>query len=470
MARRHHHLHPQPRLHRQSGHARLRVAGETFWLGRFGSPKAAAEYDRLIGEWLASGKRLPPSKPGTVQPASLASTPAPEASPVSGASAPARSAPQSVKLPPSTIDCSTGTGASRSAPTDHDTDTDGLTVGELCSRYLQWIERNRCHKGKSATSLYYGTRQATIALKDFWEYPAASFRSPNLLQVQEQLVDTPVVSRPKDPSKPPKARPRLRSTVNDTIKRIRQIFRWGVLHALVPEHVFLSLQLVPPLLCGQSRAPDREGVKPVPDDLVEVTLAELPRVAADLIRFSRLTGCRPGEARCLRACDIDTRPLPAHRGTWLWRPYRHKNQWRKKHLPRVIAIGPKAQAILAPWLKRVARRPEAHIFSPKFAERRASGGGKTTTVDTRRIRIPARNVNDHYSKDSLNQVIERACQRAGVPKWTANQLRHARLTEVRDTISLDAAQAVGGHTNTNQTENYAQVLLTKAIDAAARCG
>ena len=62
MARRPKHLHPQPRLHANSGHARVRIAGEEFWLGRCGSPQAAAEYDRLIGEWLAAGTSRPPSR------------------------------------------------------------------------------------------------------------------------------------------------------------------------------------------------------------------------------------------------------------------------------------------------------------------------------------------------------------------------------------------------------------------------
>lgn len=75
-----------------------------------------------------------------------------------------------------------------------------------------------------------------------------------------------------------------------------------------------------------------------------------------------------------------------------------------------------------------------------------------------------------YSKDSLNQAIERACRSAGVPKWTANRLRHTRLTEVRDTVSLEAAQAVGGHSHVEQTEHYAKVSLALAIEAAAQTG
>jgi integrase len=349
-------------------------------------------------------------------------------------------------------------------------DADGISVGELCTRWIDWIERNRCHNGKDATSLYYGARQAAAALEDFWSLPAASFGSQHLTVVQEKLERTPVVSRPLSPNKTPKVRPRNRTTINDTISRIRRLFRWAAVRNLVPEDRVAVLRLVEPLLAEQTVAPDRVGPKTVPDEIVAATLPELPAVVADLIRFQRLVGCRPGEARRLRPCDIDTASLPERQGVWLWTPYRYKTKWRKKHLPRVIAIGPKAQAILVPWLARLARSPESHVFSPRFSTRRATGGPKRATGDTPLVRVKQGRVNDCYSSDTLNQAIERGCARAKVKKWTANQLRHNKLTEVRANVSVDAAQAIGGHANINQTEHYAQVQLVKAIDAAARFG
>ena len=454
MARRPNHLHPQPCLHRASGHGRVRISGQTYWLGRHGSAEAAAEYDRLIGEWLAGGKAHPPSRRTKAVPTS-----------VTGDTA-NRTAANSEEPP---IKSATRTNSQSSAcqevPVTH-----GTTVGELCTNWLNCIERTRCHRGKDSTSLYYGARQVAAALEDFWSLPAASFGSRNLVQVQEKLVRTPVVSRPKDPSKSPKIRPRYRSTVNDTVNRIRQMFRWGVIQEIVPEDRIPILQLVPFLCQGQTTAPDHSGERTVADEIVNATLPALSAVVADLVRFQRLVGCRPGEARRLRPCDIDMRDVAAHNGAWVWKPYRHKNQWRKNHLPRLIAIGPKAQAILRPWLEKLTGTPEAHVFSPRFAERRANGGKRKTTQDSPRASTARRPVNDLYSKDSVNRAIERACRRAHVPKWTANQLRHTRLTEIRDAVSPDAAQAVGGHASITQTEHYARVLLAKATDAAARSG
>ena len=53
MGRNPRHLLPQMRLHKASGHARVRIDGTEHWLGRFGSKEALATYDRLIAEYLA---------------------------------------------------------------------------------------------------------------------------------------------------------------------------------------------------------------------------------------------------------------------------------------------------------------------------------------------------------------------------------------------------------------------------------
>ncbi len=44
--------------HRPTGQARVRIKGRDFYLGPFRSKASRIEYDRLIGEWLANGRRL----------------------------------------------------------------------------------------------------------------------------------------------------------------------------------------------------------------------------------------------------------------------------------------------------------------------------------------------------------------------------------------------------------------------------
>jgi len=41
-----------------TGRAYVRLNGRMLYLGRWGTPTSRAEYDRLIAEWLAHGRRL----------------------------------------------------------------------------------------------------------------------------------------------------------------------------------------------------------------------------------------------------------------------------------------------------------------------------------------------------------------------------------------------------------------------------
>jgi len=52
---------PKYQNHRASGQAVLTLSGRDFYLGPYGSKASRLEYDRLIGEWLANGRRLPQS-------------------------------------------------------------------------------------------------------------------------------------------------------------------------------------------------------------------------------------------------------------------------------------------------------------------------------------------------------------------------------------------------------------------------
>lgn len=49
---------PKYRRHRASGQAVVTLDGRDFYLGAHGTRTSKAEYDRLIGEWLANGRRL----------------------------------------------------------------------------------------------------------------------------------------------------------------------------------------------------------------------------------------------------------------------------------------------------------------------------------------------------------------------------------------------------------------------------
>lgn len=110
---------------------------------------------------------------------------------------------------------------------------------------------------------------------------------------------------------------------------------------------------------------------------------------------------RPGELCQMRPGDIDRVG-----DVWTYRPKTHKNQSRGKQ--RLIAIGPRAQKILRPYLLRPA---DSFCFSPKevvdrlMSERKANAN----THKNYKARLePKRSAGDAYTTESYRRVIHRA--------------------------------------------------------------
>ena len=66
--------------------------------------------------------------------------------------------------------------------------------------------------------------------------------------------------------------------------------------------------------------------------------------------------------------------------------------------------------------------------------------------------------------------MERACERAGVPKWTPGQLRHNAGTKIRQKHGLESARLILGHQNQTTTEIYAEQDMAKAVEIAVKMG
>lgn len=261
------------------------------------------------------------------------------------------------------------------------------------------------------------------------------------------------------------ARGWTRKYVNDQISRARRVFRWAESVELVPAGKWHQLRSLPGLRVGRTTAPEQRKRFPVPDDVVEAVIPHLPPTVAAMVRFQRLTGCRPQDARRLNAAEID------RAGTvWVFRPAKHKGAWRG--LSREVYIGPRAQAVILPFL--TGREDAPAVFSPRLAWQewadRVKAGAKFPRGEKYERTGPRLAIGDVYPRRSHIRAVELGCIRAGVTPFSPNQLRHAAATEVRERFGLNAAQKLLGHRHASTTEVYAKPLDELAMRVVLEIG
>ncbi|TWT40140.1 tyrosine-type recombinase/integrase [Botrimarina hoheduenensis] len=313
-----------------------------------------------------------------------------------------------------------------------------LTVRQLADRYIKHAEGYYLKNGVPTSEPGLVANALGRVTKFFADLPAEQFGPLCLEQVRDAMVEDRL----------------KRTTINGFMGRIRRAFKWAASRELIPASTHLALSLVDGLKAGRSGAVDSEPVTPVAKQVVDAALAEMPEVVADMVRFQRYSGCRPGEVCAIRPCDIDRSG-----DVWRYLPPGHKTIHLGRR--RVILIGPRAQGVL---LRYLARGPEEYCFQPVDSElkRRAlanairrTPAGYGNTIGSNRKDNPQRQAGKRYTKNSYAQAIRRACLRAEVEHWTPNQLRHTFATEVRRDHGLEVAQILLGHANAKVTEIYA---------------
>jgi integrase len=352
-----------------------------------------------------------------------------------------------------------------------------ISVMELLADYLQYAKE---YYGTHPKGEYPQVVRSIRPVKELYgRTPAAEFGPLQLKAVRETLVTTD----------------RSRRYINDTIRRIVRVFRWGAGEGKLPAGVPQALAMVPGLRRGKTQAKETDPILPVDEETIDATLPCMPSVVADMVSLQRLTGARPAEICILRPCDVDRTG-----DVWTYTPTQHKTAHHGKS--RLILIGPQAQAVL---LRYLARDSEAFCFRPVDSEekRRAALTDERKTPlscgnrsGTNRKRKPKRQPGEHYTTDSYRRAIHRSCDKAfphptlskvkrmdltdeqraelaawqSEHRWSPNQLRHAAATEIRRQFGLEAAQVILGHSSANVTQIYAERDLAKAMDVARQVG
>ena len=331
----------------------------------------------------------------------------------------------------------------------------GLSIAELIKRYREHVKQHYVKNGKP-TSEQHDIACALRFVRQLYHAEQVSDFGPLALKaVRHKMVEAGYA----------------RSTVNDSVHRIRRMFRWGVENELVAPSILQALEAVTALVKGKTDAHETEPVGPIADAAVDATLPHLPVVVADMVRFQRLTGCRPQEVCLIRPCDVDISGE-----VWQYVPAEHKTEHHGKQ--RTIFIGPRAQDVLRPHL---LREKESYCFVPADSERKRQAERAAlrripvsygNRPGTNRKENPKRSAGQRYTTDSYRRAIDRACDKAyPAPagftpeqarhwklkhRWAPNRLRHTAATEIRKRFGLESAQVVLGHSMADVTQIYAE--------------
>ncbi len=313
----------------------------------------------------------------------------------------------------------------------------GITIGDLARRYLAAIEAEEAGRERS-TPVEWAKVVVKLLSARFDDLTAASFGPLRLRTLRSAMIET--------------AR-WCRRSLNENVRRIVQVFEWGVSLELVPEGVHAALKTVKPLQYGRSSARESTPVLPVPLSVVEKTPPLLPTLLASVARLMLHCGARPGELLGLRPQDIDRSGE-----VWIATILEHKTASRGRS--RFLYFGPRSQELLRPYLLRAG---DSDCFSPQesVAELRSkrhaarkTPNGTGNSPGTNRKRQPASKPGLRYSTNAFARAIRRACDRGGIERWHPHMVRHLFATTMRERFDFERVGILLGHADPDATSIY----------------
>jgi integrase len=348
--------------------------------------------------------------------------------------------------------------ADRSAPPSLKDEASSLLITELCIGYIRWA-RIYYQKGGRPTAEYHLVKTVLKRFRaECGHFNAADFGPLKFKDFRQKLIDAGLT----------------RVTVNHYMRHVLALFRSAAENEKLPGKVWQDLKAVPPLRKNRSEAKEKPAIPPASEEAIEKLLPFLPKMLADMVQIQLHTVARPGELVQMRPMDIIKTG-----DDWIYRPATHKTEHHG--FERIIAIGPQAQALLAPYLDRA---PESYCFSPKELmeqRRRARVCGNAGASEYNNRQRPNRKgakraPGDRFTRDSYYNAIRRACRKpecvqAGIEPFNPNQLRKRGATKVRKETDLESAQVILGHKSKTTTERfYAEAPVLKALEVMRRLG
>lgn len=409
---------PKYRLHRQSGQAIVTINGRDHLLGPHKSKASKIEYDRLIGEWLASGR-----------------------------------------------------SASYGAPKSD------YAVVELAADYMRWAKG---YYGEGSTSEYHRVLPAVRLLRELYGRTAVDQFGPLQLKSLRQRFVAQDWARSyvnhqvrriarmfrwaASEGKVPPAVPHALAMVAGLRKGKTKARETKPVLPVDDEIVDATLPFMPEVTADMVRLQRLTGMRPAevcimrPCDIDrsgeiwlyrpeshktehhghERVVPVGPKAQAVLLRYL----ARAAEDNCFRPCDSMARHF-ADRNSARTTPLSCGNRpgTNRKRKPRKTPGKKYAVDAYRRAISRACDKAFPHV--------------ELSTIRCNDL-TPA-------------QLKELKAWQSS-KRWAPNQLRHAAATEVRREFGLEAAQIVLGHSQANVTEIYAERDLAKGLEVAKRIG
>jgi len=326
------------------------------------------------------------------------------------------------------------------------------TLNDVVAQFMLWAASYYRHENGAPTSEIDRCSRAMRVLRDkHGSKPIDDVGYLQLLEERDKLANQ--VSR---------------ATVNCYAGVWKRFYAWALEHRKCSPGTKSEVWALTPLKKNRSAAKEGKEVMPIDHASVKRTVRDLPLTCSTMILVQELCGARPAELCIMRPCDIDRR-----RDVWIYRPADHK--LKHKGIPRVIALGTRAQKLIAPLLQD--RDNDSYLFSPAEAQAqraRILRAQRKTKVQPSQLNTkkesPEKQPGNVYDKNSYGQMVRRAAQAAGLEPWSPNRLRHACGTRVRRKFGVDSARAVLGHSNRKAgavTDRYTREAIEKEFMLAA---
>jgi integrase len=203
--------------------------------------------------------------------------------------------------------------------------TENITVAELVLRFLK--ER----QGKVSFTQWDNERRTAVVLVSLYgDTDTATFDINCLLTLRNEFVRKGYV----------------RQKINERVRNIAFIFRWGVPYKIVPANVYHELKALIPIKKGEYDLPESKERPIVSLADIEKTLAELSPVIRAMVEIHLATAARPTEIGEMRIENIDQKTDDL----WAVRLDHHKTDYMENAETKILYLAKSEIDVLLPLI------------------------------------------------------------------------------------------------------------------------